>query len=319
MNYYLYGALYNCFQSDEYILDSRYSNIDVLRSIKTDVEQYLINKQKIGKPIEIKYKSNIGFFVLDKYIDALREMIDSLDNIPLAYIDEFISGFIDINGGISVSPNDIRIHVHSHSIKTLQWIQKFTPHNILYENEKVLEYKFTNLIDLVGFLKHTRRKKEFNLYITGHSTLPLCRVYKRHPNAIIPSKVRLSDVGLDLSIISVYKKLDEFTTLYDTGIALKIPQRYYVEIVPRSSISKSGYILTNSVGIIDRSYRGNIYISLTKINPSAKPIEEQFPFRCCQMIFKIQEFVELQEEVDENEFTMTSRNHGGYGSTDITE
>jgi hypothetical protein len=32
---------------------------------------------------------------------------------------------------------------------------------------------------------------------------------------------------------------------------------YYTEIVPRSSISKFGYILSNNIGIIDNNYRGN--------------------------------------------------------------
>lgn len=44
--------------------------------------------------------------------------------------------------------------------------------------------------------------------------------------------------------------------------------------------------MANSVGIIDQSYRGNIYVALTKICPEAKPI--QFPFRCCQLIIRPQ-------------------------------
>ena len=54
--------------------------------------------------------------------------------------------------------------------------------------------------------------------------------------------------------------------MYDTGIQVKPQYGYYFEIVPRSSLSKSGYILANSIGIIDPSYSGNLYIVLIKID-----------------------------------------------------
>ena len=73
------------------------------------------------------------------------------------------------------------------------------------------------------------------------------------------------------------KKINSKTTLYDTGICLDIPVGYYVEIVPRSSIVKSGYMLSNSIGIIDCSYKGNLYVGLTKICDDA--IEIEYPFK----------------------------------------
>ena len=54
--------------------------------------------------------------------------------------------------------------------------------------------------------------------------------------------------------------------MYDSYISVQPPEGYYFEIVPRSSISKLGYILTNSIGIIDPSYRGTLKVVLTKIN-----------------------------------------------------
>ena len=86
---------------------------------------------------------------------------------------------------------------------------------------------------------------------------------------------------------------------------------YYVEVVPRSSISKSGYMISNSIGIIDQSYRGNIMVSLTKIAPEAPDIV--LPFKCCQLIFKKQIYADIIEVNDS--FDITDRNEGGYGST----
>lgn len=183
--------------------------------------------------------------------------------------------------------------------------------------ENTLIFKYTNVIDLIGkFPSNLLIHKKLSSFLTNETgSLPKCVVYKRHPDAIIPHKSRMSDVGHDIYIIGKHKYINERTILYDTGIALQIPFGYYVEVVPRSSLTKSGYILTNSIGIIDRSYRGNIYISLTKTTVEAINIEALFPFRCCQLILRKQHFMELVEAENENEFTMTDRNLGGYGST----
>lgn len=45
---------------------------------------------------------------------------------------------------------------------------------------------------------------------------------------------------------------------YGTGIAMEIPSGYVGKIFPRSSVSTTGLILANSVGIIDPDYRGEI-------------------------------------------------------------
>ena len=141
--------------------------------------------------------------------------------------------------------------------------------------------------------------------------LPILKAYKTSEKAVLPSKNRNSDAGYDLTIISKVKNNSDKTVLYDTGIKLDIPNGYYVEIFPRSSISKSGYMLANSVGIIDQGYRGNLYIALTKIDDSVKDLE--LPFKCCQMILKKQVYSDIEEVFED--LTLTDRNHGGYGST----
>ena len=80
-------------------------------------------------------------------------------------------------------------------------------------------------------------------------TTPRIKVFKAYDEAIIPSKSRYSDAEYELTIIKEHKRLTSNTVIYDTGIKLEIPNAYYVEIVPRSSISRSGYILANNVGI----------------------------------------------------------------------
>lgn len=141
--------------------------------------------------------------------------------------------------------------------------------------------------------------------------IPLLGFRLTQPNAVLPKK-RISDVGYDLTVVDVYSKLTPMTYLYETHIALDIPLGYYVEIVPRSSISKTGYILANSVGIIDPSYTGTLKVSLIKIDNSMPDIK--LPFRIAQLILKPY-IISNHKDTTHEEAIDTKRGSGGFGST----
>jgi dUTP pyrophosphatase len=133
---------------------------------------------------------------------------------------------------------------------------------------------------------------------------------KTHPDAVVPYKTRESDVGYDLTLIAVHKKVNEHVTLYDTGLKVKVANGYYLEIVPRSSIIKSGHIMANNIGIIDRSYEGNLYVALAKLGADVKDIE--LPYRGFQLILRKQ----VHGVFEEMDFVdSSSRGSGGFGST----
>tara|TARA_Y100000389_G_scaffold201059_1_gene242863 strand:- start:10490 stop:11230 length:741 start_codon:yes stop_codon:yes gene_type:complete len=139
-----------------------------------------------------------------------------------------------------------------------------------------------------------------------------CHFAKCKECAVIPSKAHQSDTGFDLTIIDKVKRIDEKTVLYGTGIKVIPPSGYYFEIVPRSSISKTGYILSNNIGIIDQSYRGELLVALTKINPEAPDIE--LPCRIAQLIPR--EYIHLIPiVVSTDSFSDTTRGSGGFGSS----
>ena len=134
---------------------------------------------------------------------------------------------------------------------------------------------------------------------------------KDNPQAVVPTKGTPYAVGYDLTAISVYKKLSEKTTLYDTGIKVQPPQGYYTEILPRSSMTKTGYCLSNSVGTIDSDYRGTLLIALTRIDEGFP--ELTLPFTKCQLVLRRHEDYNLRQ-VDC--LSDTVRGDGGFGSTD---
>jgi deoxyuridine 5'-triphosphate nucleotidohydrolase len=177
-----------------------------------------------------------------------------------------------------------------------------------------VEFQGCNALDFLGAVCPTHYR--FNRWLLYRPdvfmrNIPDCLVTLTDPRAVLPSKVRASDAGYDLTIISEVKRFNKKTVLYDTGIKIKLPHAMYAEVVPRSSLSKSGYVLANSVGIIDNSYRGNIYVALCKVDEDAPDIE--LPFRCCQLIFRQQVFVDIVRH--DGLALQTARGENGYGST----
>jgi dUTP pyrophosphatase len=100
--------------------------------------------------------------------------------------------------------------------------------------------------------------------------------------AVAPTKNNLSDTGYDLTIIDEWKHISENIIIYETGVAVRPPHGFYFEVVVRSSMTKTGWSLSNNVGIIDQDYRGTLKIALTRIDPEADDLE--LPLRCAQLI-----------------------------------
>ena len=135
---------------------------------------------------------------------------------------------------------------------------------------------------------------------------------RRHVAAVMPTRANPTDIGLDLVAIKVHKWLSTTNSicLFDTGIAVTPPEGYYIEIVPRSSISKTGWMLANGIGTIDPTYTGNLYIALVRVVPDA-PVPT-LPFCKCQMVLRIAHYADMEEVESLDD---TERGDGGFGST----
>lgn len=169
--------------------------------------------------------------------------------------------------------------------------------------------KGSNMIDMMGLLY----KNPMGL-IYGNTNIPNISVVKACPDAIVPTKARESDVGYDLTIIKFHKQISDDIFMYDTGIKLQVPWGHYVEVYPRSSLSKTGWMLANSVGIIDSSYTGNIYVVLSRSYPNTPDLP--MPFKGFQLVVRKQHHANfvLTDDLEE-----TCRGEGGFGSTGTAE
>lgn len=181
---------------------------------------------------------------------------------------------------------------------------------IIYENQNALDF-LSAIYDGVD-ARDRRSEMLYKTYleVAYGGQIPCCRFVKTDERAVVPSKSRTSDVGYDLTAISKVKDISKVTVMLDTGIVIAPEMGYYAKIYPRSSLVKSGYMLTNSVGIIDGTFRDSLKICLTKIDPEAAEIE--LPFKCAQLIFEKQNYVYFEES---DELGKTARGDGGFGST----
>ena len=132
---------------------------------------------------------------------------------------------------------------------------------------------------------------------------------KLSPTAIEPSYSTDGDAGLDFRVDSIINE-DAFRLTYGTGIALEIPKGYVGLLFPRSSIKKYNLSLSNWVGVIDQTYRGEIMAVFNKINNNVTKYEIGDKF--VQMIIIPYPTVKLKQV---EELSDTVRGDKGYGSS----
>lgn len=135
------------------------------------------------------------------------------------------------------------------------------------------------------------------------------KIKKLVENAVIPHYAKNGDAGLDLTATSIEQKGDK--AIYHCGLAFEIPQGHFGLVVPRSSNAKKDLLLTNSVGIIDSGYRGEVTAVFQKtrlLYTDLYNVGDRF----AQLIILPYPQIEF-EEVEE--LSKTERGIGGYGSS----
>jgi dUTP pyrophosphatase len=149
------------------------------------------------------------------------------------------------------------------------------------------------------------------------------RIKKLNPTAIVPTYAKSGDAGMDLVATSIISDTPEQIT-YGMGIALEIPEGFVGLIFPRSSIRKTGLQLSNSVGVIDSGYRGELQATFNKVFGSERmydemKVKEVQPNEYYKVGDRIAQIMIIPyppiEFVEAEELSNTERGEGGFGST----
>lgn len=135
---------------------------------------------------------------------------------------------------------------------------------------------------------------------------------KCHKDAVIPFKKRPSDSGYDVVVVEKLKETQLGVQYWHTGIKCETPAGWYLDMVPRSSLSKKGYTITNCVGIIDQSYKGEIVVVVHKTRDHTIEIEPGD--RIAQLIPRETKHFRVIE-IKESDLIATERQEKGFGSS----
>ena len=135
------------------------------------------------------------------------------------------------------------------------------------------------------------------------------KVKKMHAEAVIPSYATKGDAGLDLTAVSEEWNEGNTMVTYGTGLSIEIPQGYVGLLFPRSSVCKTSLNLSNSVGVIDSGYRGEIML---KYRYPEQGLVYDLGDRVGQLIIMPYPQIKL---IEAEELSSTERGEGGYGSS----
>ena len=136
------------------------------------------------------------------------------------------------------------------------------------------------------------------------------KIKKLDSAAVIPSYAKIGDAGMDLVATNILSNTT-FDITYALGIALEIPEGFVGLVFPRSSIRNTELTLSNSVGVIDSGYRGELQATFNKSN-GLDSIAYKVGERVCQIMIIPHPTIEFEEV---NELNNTERGEGGFGST----
>lgn len=137
------------------------------------------------------------------------------------------------------------------------------------------------------------------------------KVKRLSPEAQLPKKAHNTDACFDLTAVS-----ERFDILgkyfeYGTGLAAIVPEGYCLELYPRSSISNKDLVLSNSCGIVDANYLGEIrfrFKTLTNVGVRKYNVGD----RIGQMKLVKLDDTEIEEVT---ELPTTERGTSGFGSS----
>ena len=139
------------------------------------------------------------------------------------------------------------------------------------------------------------------------------RIKKLNENAVIPTYAKEGDAGMDLVITDI-KGENKYDITYGFGISMEIPEGFVGLVFPRSSIRKTDLILSNSVGVIDSGYRGEIQATFNQRSLSSQ--SGSFLYGVGDRIMQIMIIPHPPIEFEEvEELNNTERGEGGFGST----
>lgn len=141
----------------------------------------------------------------------------------------------------------------------------------------------------------------------------IIRYRKTYPDAVEPVRGSEWAAGWDLTCCDIDWDEESKVLVYHTGLAFEIPRGHVGLLFPRSSIYRKTMWLTNSVGVLDADYRGEVLFKYgLRWNTRPEAVLYHVGDRIGQLVVvPIPEVAFIESE----SLSETKRGAGGYGST----
>lgn len=143
-------------------------------------------------------------------------------------------------------------------------------------------------------------------------------LYTSESPELAPVRAHPADAGLDLRAKAEYFINMNQRVMIGTGVSVMIPYGYVGLLFTRSSLSKKGLILANSVGVIDSDYRGEILAPLifTPVSEDQNYAHIEKYERIVQLVVTpIQLAIPVAHRGTKEQWFNTTRGGEGFGST----
>lgn len=155
--------------------------------------------------------------------------------------------------------------------------------------------------------------------IMFYTSVPTIKFLPLHKDFKLPTKAREGDACFDL--IAHTMEVKDGYIHYGLGCSVELPEGWQALLFPRSSISNMDLVLTNSVGVVDSGYRGELgarfkIIPPVESSPDNIPSEFAKTYKVGDRVCQIQ-FLPLPQYTLElvEELTDSQRGVGGFGSS----
>lgn len=254
----------------------------------------------------------------NEQLKPLMDLINQIMEMDDSSLNEQSVGMIlgSINGAFTPAITDT-------AVKSM--IQQFeeqgtTRHELITGAETFKQ----GIQDLIDELKPSKYKKEiligvfepiikmYDIAMTKYHNYDIELPIKLEKGAKAPTYAHETDACADIyALEDMTIPAHSLSNMVHTGIRIALPESWVFLIDPRSSIGlKSGLRLSNSVGIVDEDYRGEICVLYDNISDSDYEIKAGDRIAQC-WIQQVHRF----KPVEVDTLPETERGEGGFGST----
>jgi hypothetical protein len=140
-----------------------------------------------------------------------------------------------------------------------------------------------------------RDDKFYKLYIDWITifsyTTPSVEIKLNSNKAVFPYKNNQSDIGMNLTIIKEYKKINLSTIIYDTGVIAIADFGFCIKVIPHNDLILKGYMLL----LYESEGKQNETIKIVLIKTDRNVKLPSLPYCCCKMIIEKNIYYEVEK------------------------